>query len=388
MKDPARWAAAIAILDQIFAGAGAEPALLNWARGNRFAGSKDRHAIRDLVFDALRNHRFYAALGEGNNGRNVMIGAALAQGIVLESVFNGQGYGSAMLNSDEKKLIFYDDVSNEIRNSIPAWLYPSLSEGERAQFSALRYRAPIDLRVNPHRATRAQVQDMVQNAGYDVQIIADLAHGLRVTAGARGLQNLQVYGDGWFEFQDAGAQRVMNSLRGYDFSTALDYCAGGGGKTLALGAMCGDVVLSSYDINQTRMKDLPKRIKRAGLGVNCLKNDPIGRAARYDLLILDVPCSGSGAWRRNPDGKLRLSETRLHALCKTQQTLLQSTRSLSAKGGLLLYITCSIFQCENQVQITRFLEKNQGYRLLQQQTLPVGSDQDGFYMALLRVTSN
>lgn len=385
MQEPARWAAAIEIVDQIISGQAADAALINWARSHRFAGSKDRAAIRDLVFDVLRRKRSCEALGGGATGRAALIGLALLHERPFDQIFNGEGYAPAPLGAEEiAQLRGPSELSQAENDNIPDWLISDLSEDEMAQFSALNARAPIDLRVNLTKATSRQVVKELQKAGHDPKEIDGLQAGLRLPSSARGLRNLRCFEQGWFEFQDAGAQRLIDALDLSNTRNVLDYCAGGGGKSLALAGRAPDLAYGAYDIDRARLGALEPRAKRAGAKITLLDDDPVGRDQRYDLVILDVPCSGSGAWRRNPDGKWALSKSRWDALVATQAQILDCCCDLVADHGQLVYMTCSIFARENGDQIERFLKMHPDFQAISEHNLEIGPENDGFFAATVK----
>jgi 16S rRNA (cytosine967-C5)-methyltransferase len=162
----------------------------------------------------------------------------------------------------------------------------------------------------------------------------------------------------------------------------LDYCAGGGGKTLAMGARLS-LRLFAHDAEPRRMRDLPERAGRADISVRILDRDGVAHAAPFDLVLADAPCSGSGSWRRDPEGKWRLTEARLAELCALQAQILDRCADLVAPGGRLAYATCSLLDVENRTQITRFLARSHGWRRDSELRLTPLQGGDGFYLAVL-----
>jgi 16S rRNA (cytosine967-C5)-methyltransferase len=180
------------------------------------------------------------------------------------------------------------------------------------------------------------------------------------------------------------SQAIVDLLPVQDVSSVLDYCAGGGGKTLAYAARSlSDVKIEAYDISWVRMNDLDVRAERAGVRVQKLREDPALAGIKYDLVIADVPCSGSGAWRRNPDGKWNISQERLAELGIIQQEILQKLAPTVGQGGVLAYITCSIFKSENEDQTDTFLANNPDWISQKSKRFNLNDGGDGFFVHIL-----
>lgn len=385
MTPAARLQAAIEILDQILDGTAAERALTSWSRGSRFAGSKDRAAVRDHVFTALRCRRSHAALGGASTGRGLMVGALRDVGIDPASLFNGVGYGPSEL-SDEEGLAMRRPSSDAEGLDIPEWLWPefsaSLGVESKATAAALRHRAPVHLRVNLKRATVSKAIEVLAEDGIICQPHTAAEAALEVTEGGRRIRNSDAYSSGLVELQDAASQAVVESLPLHDGMTVLDYCAGGGGKTLAMAARA-NLSLFAHDTAPRRMQDLPIRADRAGATVTLIETERLAESAPFDLVLCDAPCSGSGSWRRSPEGKWLLDAEKLLDLQKTQHEILDLAAGLVALGGVLAYATCSVLQSENASQIQSFLERTPGWKLMSDQSWLVQNGTDGFYCAVL-----
>ncbi|MDU9003720.1 RsmB/NOP family class I SAM-dependent RNA methyltransferase [Sedimentitalea todarodis] len=385
MTPAARVQAAIEILDEILAGKAAEQALTGWSRRSRYAGSKDRVAVRDHVFDVMRRMRSFAALGGARNGRGLMLGAMRHAGSDPETVFTGVAYAPAGLTDAERSAGQDPDPGPEALD-IPDWLWPrfteSLSEESEACAKALQDRAPVHLRVNLAKGDVPQAQDRLLQDG-----IATISHpaastALEITEGARRLRQSEAYQTGLVELQDAASQAVVEALPLRDGMRVLDYCAGGGGKALAM-ASRARVEIFAHDVAPDRMRDLPARAARAGATISAIPSSDLKQAGPFDLVLCDAPCSGSGAWRRAPEGKWRLDETGLQELCGIQVEILETVSGMVADDGLLAYATCSVLRDENQGQIERFLKQNGGWRLAVQQQWTMQHGTDGFYTAHL-----
>lgn len=382
MTPPARHQAAIDILDRILAGAPAEQALTGWARSARFAGSKDRAAIRDLVFDALRCRRSFAHLGGAETGRGLILGSLRAQGIDPDTIFTGAGYGPSPLTPEESA--YSPEAMNEaVALDCPDWVLPQLraSLGEEDTASVLRAlqsRAPVFLRVN---LARTSLEAAIAALALD-QIAAQphplAPTALEVTGNARALQRAHAYLNGLVELQDAASQAVITALPSLNGARVLDYCAGGGGKALALAAQGARV--TAHDANPARMRDLPERAARAQVDI-ALADIPEGP---FDLVLTDVPCSGSGSWRRAPAGKWLLTEGKLAEVQQAQAQILDRAAQFVREGGWLAYVTCSMLQGENQAQIGAFLARNAAFALHVERCYTPLDGGDGFYLALLR----
>ncbi|UWQ26573.1 RsmB/NOP family class I SAM-dependent RNA methyltransferase [Leisingera aquaemixtae] len=384
MTPAARLQAAIEILDQVLTGEPAEKALTSWGRRSRFAGSKDRAAVRDHVFTALRCLRSHAALGGARSGRGLILGALRDAGQDPDEVFTGQGHAPAPLTGAERQLPPPPEGAEAL--DIPDWLWPafsaSLGAEAEAAAQALRHRAPVHLRVNTARGTLQQAQEALTAEGIATRPLPAAATALEVTEGARKLRNAKAYADGLVELQDAASQAVVEQLPLADGMSVLDYCAGGGGKSLAMAARAR-IRLHAHDADPKRMKDLPERAARAGASVTLLSPADAARTGPFDLVLCDVPCSGSGSWRRAPEGKWRLTPEGLRALQETQSEILRTAAGLTAPGGTLAYATCSMLQAENTQQVQTFIGENPEWSLAAEQSWQVQDGTDGFYVAVL-----
>ncbi|WP_338548004.1 RsmB/NOP family class I SAM-dependent RNA methyltransferase [Roseovarius phycicola] len=386
MTPAARVQAAIEVLDHINECTPAEKALTTWARGARYAGSGDRAAVRDHVFQALRCRRSYAALGGGTDGRALLRGALIEAGVAPETVFTGERHAPAVLDDAELMQGRVPEVGAE-QADLPDWLwdrFESAFGSSEAMRSAqvLRQRAPVTLRVNAGLSNVSQAIEILNEDGVAVTRISQCDTALIVAEGARRVAGSRAYREGHVELQDASSQAAMAALDIAPGARVLDYCAGGGGKTLALAARV-DATWFAHDANFTRMKDLPDRAHRAGIQVTCLDSDAITTAAPFDLVLCDAPCSGSGTWRRAPEAKWRLTPERLEELRATQLTILENAEQHVAPGGQLVYATCSILLAENDRQVAEFLSRHSAWTLTKQMSWPVTEEGDGFFLACL-----
>lgn len=379
MTPGARIAAAITVLDAILSGQAAEQALLRWSRASRYAGSGDRAALRDLVFGALRRRDSLAAMGGAMTGRGLMIGHLRAAGIDPATVFTGKGHAPAPLTGAEAAVLPPEPLPDDL----PDWLRPvwgaSLGADAGAVAAAMTDRAPVWLRVNPRRATPEAAARALADEGIVTEPAPDLPGALRVTANERAVARSQAYRDGLIELQDLSPQRACAALALDDGMRLLDYCAGGGGKALALASRQPGMHVEAHDADPRRMTDIPARAARAGLRIT------VTQAPRrdFDLVVADVPCSGSGTWRRTPDAKWRLTPQALGDLQALQARILNQAAGLVGPGGRLAYMTCSLLDGENGDQVKAFLARNDGFRRLDQRRWTPLDGGDGFFLAVL-----
>lgn len=381
MTPAARIQAAIEILDRVLAGDPAEAALIRWARNSRFAGSGDRAGVRDLVFDSLRRRNTRAALGGRLDGRGLMLGMCRELGLDAGTIFTGQGHAPAVLTPAEEAGGREPDPDEMM--DLPEWLLPvwRSSLGPQAQKVAemMRDRAPVWLRANQNRAETSDIISKLRDEGIECTASALLPTALLVTEGGRKIAASKAYRDGLVELQDLSAQLACSSLPWA--GRILDYCAGGGGKALALAA-AGAKHITAHDVDFGRMRDLPVRAERAKAKIKLVQPGQV--RGSFDLVMADVPCSGSGTWRRTPDAKWRLTSEMLAGLLQTQAQILSQTAALVAKGGYLAYMTCSLLEDENSMQINGFLQKNPEFRTVVQRRYSPLVESDGFYLHLLQ----
>lgn len=381
MTPAARVQAAIEVLDQILEGAPAEKALTGWARRSRFAGSKDRAAVRDHVFDGLRRRDSAAHLGGSLTGRGIMLGGLRLDGVAPETLFTGEGHAPEVLSDSEKTV-----PTSDAPRDMPDWLVAPLRESLGAEFDAtveqLRSRAPVILRVNLRKCAVGDAQVRLSDDGIETKPMALVETALQVTSGARKIKQSSAFRDGLVELQDASSQAMVSELPLFKGMKVLDYCAGGGGKSLAMAGR-EQARFYAHDAAPKRMTDLPERAKRAGVKISQIA-DPAGQAP-YDLVLCDVPCSGSGTWRRTPDAKWRFSESDLAAIVKVQAQIIRDASALVAPGGALGYATCSLLRDENAWQIEHFLDShNADWTLEWQRQYHLKDGGDGFFGAVLR----
>jgi len=382
MTPSARISAAIEVLDAIERQhQPAAEALKAWGQSHRFAGSKDRTAIGTLVFDALRRKASSTYLMGEETSRAIMLGALKqVRGLDVEAIgalFSGAQYAPATLS--EAEIARLNDGSLESAPAHVAGDYPQwLAEGFASAFGddavaegrALAERAPVDLRVNILKAPREKA--MKQLAHLNPIETTYARNGLRIAIGEDGrgpaLAAEPAYVKGLVEIQDEGSQLVTLLSGAEPGQQALDLCAGGGGKTLALAAMMDNRgQIYATDSDGRRLMPIYPRLERAGAR-NVQVRAPRGSqdvladlAGRCDLVLVDAPCTGTGTWRRNPDAKWRMRPGALEQRIKDQDKVLDEAARHVKSGGAICYITCSVLRAENEERVAAFLERHSDF---------------------------
>ena len=392
MTPGARLSAAIELLDAAIAGEPAERALTRWARASRFAGSKDRAAVRDLVYDGLRRRRSLGWRGGGDSGRAIVLAHAAAEAADLDALFTGEGFDPAPLTAAERAGLARDLAAapEAVRLDLPDFLQGELAAALGPDFvpvmQAMQARAPVDLRVNTLKTTPDAATVVLARDGVSVER-HPLAHdALRVLENPRLVSASRAYTQGMVELQDASSQVVAETAGARPGMTVLDYCAGGGGKTLALAAaLQGRGRLLAWDVNPRRMADLPDRARRAGAEVRILSDAELAALKPVcDLVLADAPCSGTGAWRRKPEGKWRLTPAELAAFPPLQDAILDAAAAKVKPGGTLVYSTCSLLARENEDRAAAFAARHPDWRLDGSRRLSPLDGGDGFFIARLQ----
>jgi 16S rRNA (cytosine967-C5)-methyltransferase len=378
---------------------GSEPLdrqLKTWFRGHRFAGAKDRRAIAERVYGIFRRRAHFAHRMGNEDPRALAIASVLAEGENPEALFTG-GYGPQLLTEGEREVIVHPPPATPawVENEYPAWLEDEIRRafGERLpeEMQAFQARAPVDLRVNTLKAGRAEVLSTLRADGFAAETLAELPDAIRCTFGAN-LTAHPLFAAGAFEIQDASAQRSVALCDVRPGMQVLDLAAGAGGKSLALAAaMQNRGKLLAFDDKPERLKPLAERAARAGASVITIaerRGGPLWGNGRFDLVFLDVPCSGSGTWRRQPESKWRLTRERLAELESIQDWLFADAARHTIAGGKLVYATCSILPRENQDRVETFLGAHPMFRRCRADFLasPASTTSDGFYAAFLTRT--
>ncbi len=310
-----------------------------------------------------------------------MIGAVRSGGGDPGEIFHGVGHAPSPLDPDEAVCGGNPDEAW----NLPDWLREMLvtelgADHAFEQARLLSKRAPITLRANSARMSRDALRRSLD--GFDLRDNPLAPDALTVIGDGRGLSATEAFRDGLFEMQDASSQAVVAALDLPERGRILDFCAGGGGKTLAMAARTKAPV-TAHDAEPARMKDLPSRAHRAGVQITVERDAGRLPPGAFDLVLLDVPCSGSGSWRRAPEAKWRLTPARLRELIETQRNILTTAQALVAPGGSLAYGTCSILPAENRAQCAWFVENFSDWQLDQQRVWSISDDGDGFFLSTM-----
>lgn len=388
MTPAARLQAAIEVLDEVIAsakddGPPADVIVIRYFKQRRYAGSKDRRAVRELVFRAIRRSPERPV-----SGHAALLGLAEDDPLLLDLF--GEPRGPEALNGDEPAAS---------AGMVPAWLRAELSplvgEGE---WPALLQRAPVDLRVDVARASRDEL--LGQFEGAETTPISPW--GIRLPPDSR-IDDHPAFVAGLVEVQDEGSQLIALACSPSADDRILDLCAGAGGKSLALAAAAPGAIILATDSNRARLSRLGPRAQRAGPPIETRLLSPPREVEELsdwresaDIVLVDAPCSGSGTWRRSPEGRWRLTPERLDRLVDVQQRLLEIGAKLVKPGGRLVYAVCSLLSREGAGQIDAFLEARSSW--ISDETpiaagrldgagrlLTPGHDRtDGFFVARLR----
>jgi 16S rRNA (cytosine967-C5)-methyltransferase len=357
MTPAARVQAAIELLDSIIVaargkGAPADRIIAEYFRARRYAGSKDRRAVRDLVYRAIRLCGPVPV-----SGRAAMLAVA-GQEPAIAALFDGSPHGPAPRKEGEEAAK---------TGLAPKWLAATLRAsglGGR-EIAALMDRAPLDIRVNALKADRATLE--LPEAGEPLAA----PQALRFASGTP-VETWEAYGEGLVEVQDLGSQLIIEALPLRSGDTVVDLCAGGGGKTLALAARLGNGArIIAADTDKRRLGNLAPRAARAGAAVDEIVLLDPGRemaalapiAGKADHVLVDAPCSGSGTWRRSPEGRWRLDPAELALLNHLQDHVLDIAAQLVRPGGTIAFVTCSLLDAEGADRITAFLARYPGWQV-------------------------
>jgi 16S rRNA (cytosine967-C5)-methyltransferase len=379
MTPAARAAAAIEVLSDIDARRRpAADAMKDWGLSHRFAGSGDRAAISGLVYDALRKKSSSAwIMGESTPRAEILGALRQTRGLDVEAIaalFTGEGHAPALLTQAERERLSEANLAGappHVAGDFPEWLAPRFeaSFGDKAadEGRALAERAPLDLRVNLLKTTREKALAALSYLAPQATPFSPV--GLRIAMRSDGrpppLASDPVYVKGQVEVQDEGSQLAALLAEAKPGMQMLDLCAGAGGKTLALAAaMENKGQLYAADPDAHRLAPIFARLARSGAR-NVQVRAPKGPAdvladleGRCDLVLIDAPCTGSGAWRRNPDAKWRMRPGALEQRIKDQEETLENAVRFVKRGGRIVYITCSVLKAENEDRMAEFMARH------------------------------
>ncbi|HYD32659.1 MAG TPA: RsmB/NOP family class I SAM-dependent RNA methyltransferase [Azospirillaceae bacterium] len=434
MTPGARLQAAIDLLAEIEATPRPADAVISaYFRARRYIGAKDRNAVAELAYAVMRRYArlrwWLGRVGHVVSPRPLVIANAILaesrESSSVAAVFSGAKFSPAPLSPAEAKMakalethtLDHPDMSNMVRAECPAWAVGPLREalGDRflPEMLALLEPAPLDLRVNPIKADRDTARERLLAEGVSAEPTQWSPLGLRVQ-GRPPLASLTVFRDGLVEIQDEGSQLVALVADTRPGQQVVDFCAGAGGKTLALAASMenkGRVV--ACDVLEKRLKRATERFRRAGL--HNIETRPLSterdpwikrHKLRFDRVLCDAPCTGTGTWRRNPDSRWRQLGPGLEELVKLQAAILDSAQRLVKPGGRLIYATCSMLPVENERQVDAFLATHPEFTVIPVPDLwpavssgpcpvpgpylrltPARHDTDGFFAAVLERTA-
>ena len=387
MTPPARLEAAIALLEAIEAAPHrpADAIANEFFRERRFIGSGDRRAVSDRVWRVLRARRRLTWWVPRATPRLLVAASLLTEGWALAGVaesFSGDRFAPGGLERNEYnalrrvegQVLDQAEMPEPVRFELPDWLYPRMLArfGDRlaTEMAALSEPAPLDLRVNVLKGTRDEAAAALAAEGWEARPTPLSPWGLRID-GRRPVTSGPAFQSGLVEIQDEGSQLIAALTGAKPGMRVVDWCAGAGGKTLALAAMMGNRgQIVACDVSASRLDGAVRRLRRAG--VNNVERHLVEtgdkwakrRAGAFDRVLVDAPCTGTGTWRRNPDARHRLTEQDLLELTRKQSSILDTARALVRPGGRLIYATCSLLQEENEGQVSGFLLRHADFRLV------------------------
>lgn len=369
----------------------ADKALESAFKQNPQWGSRDRRFVAEGVYDIVRNYRLHATLAGSEKNFWFMTAQWLVlRGIELPAWPEFQHVNVAQILADREQLRKHPAISG----SWPDWLWNLAIEelgeaGWQQEAEAMNQQADVFIRANRLKTSVTELKDKLKHAGIESETVSGVNDALRLTK-RDNLFKTTLFADGFFEVQDAGSQLISEFLEPAPGETIIDACAGAGGKSLHLaGLMKNKGRIVSMDVENFKLEELKKRARRAGafnIETRLIEGDKTIRslAGKADRVLLDVPCSGLGVIKRNPDAKWKLSPEVISRTREIQQQILNSYCNMVRPGGYMVYSTCSILPSENRGQVDLFLSGNERFELLREKTILPHEGFDGFYMALMR----
>lgn len=397
-----------------------------WFRARRYIGDADRGHISDLLYALLRHHArlgwWLAKHGRQDMPRNRLLAWLALDGKTRDQVhglFNGGKFAPAVLMDHERALLVklqgcpidHPTMPDEVRVECPTWAVDPLrrrfNDTFRHEMAALLTAAPLDLRVNPVKSTREVVLRALRDLGLRAEASRMAPYGIRVEE-RLSLARLPMLRSGEVEIQDEGSQLVAMLVDARPGERVVDFCAGAGGKTLAIAAqMANKGHVIACDVLDSRLKRAAERFRRAGL--HNIETRPLAsetdrwvkrHKGSFDRVLVDAPCSGTGTWRRNPDARWRVLGLGLDHLLPLQARILASAARLVKPGGRLVYATCSMLTEENEEQVAAFLAAHPAFHVVPLQEAapqltdsahpdylsltPARHDTDGFFAAVMQ----
>lgn len=399
MKEGSIVQATIYLLDCFFqVGKPIDGVLADFFKKRKFIGAQDRREISKLIYDVLRNFELISFLSSDitNNHSRFFVLAFLcvikkySEKKIIE-IFDGSKYGPESLTDFEKKFLKkikaarIDNLPDNIRLNYPIWAEDRLHTRFKVNFTeemqAFNHRASIDVRVNTLKSDVNTVLRKFKDDGVAAEKTKYAVNCIRINHG--NIPNsYELLKSGIIEFQDEGSQLIAEFCNVKPNNVVVDFCAGAGGKTLALAAFMKNTGrIYATDKEEYRLERAKLRLRRAGVGntyCNKLTSKWIKRHLGFaDCVLVDAPCSGSGTWRRNPDAKIRIQEQDVLDLVNVQREILEEASKLVKVGGVLVYATCSIFKDEDENQIINFLSNHKNYKL-EKISFPNGEEAEFF----------
>jgi 16S rRNA (cytosine967-C5)-methyltransferase len=354
-------------------------------------GARDRRFIAETIYDIVRWYRLFRELANAEENEYWKL-------LAIWCLWNKTEFPDweEMKGVDRKKVLArYEEVKGErkIRESIPDWM-DELGDREiganwTTELEALNEEATVVLRTNTLKITRPELQQVLEEEEIITEAPVDYPDGLLLEQ-RQNIFTRQAFKDGLFEVQDAGSQLIAPFLQVKPGMRVVDACAGAGGKALHLAALMNNQGrIIAMDTEEWKLTELKKRARRAGVGnietrviessktIKRLENSA-------DRLLLDVPCSGLGVLKRNPDAKWKLTPDFIDRVRELQQHILQDYSNIIKAGGVLVYSTCSLLPSENEEQVKKFLLANSNFELEEEKSLMPSAGFDGFYMARIK----
>lgn len=403
MREASRIQAIIEVINEIIKDKlPADVILDKYFKERRYIGSKDRRFISDNTWNIIRNRLRYTEMLQNNVSARLLVACAFIEND-LELLFNGEEYAPELLSKEEKNILDkasdFEDFTDFALYECPQWLFNKFSN--KQLLDALNTVASVDVRAN--LVERDVARNRLKKEGLFFSPTPFSPLGLR-SEDRVNLNNCMTYQDGEIEVMDEGSQVISLLCQAKPHHKIIDYCAGAGGKSLCIGAILNnDGLILAHDISQERLSRIKKRAER--LDIINIKTVKEVTDNDFHRFIIDAPCSGSGTWRRCPDAKFRLTPQKLEEIKQAQADILEIGAKKTRIGGRLIYITCSVFEEENEKQIERFLDNHKNFMPVNHKELwnevldlpiyPFDSDKwlkfsplttktDGFFMCVMK----
>jgi 16S rRNA (cytosine967-C5)-methyltransferase len=357
-------------------------------------GSRDRRFVAEAVYDIVRNYRLYAQLAESE--KNFWFITAVWLVLKNNEIPDWQEFKHV----DTAYILSQKDVLKSnlaVYESYPDWLWElgtkeMGAECWQKEATSMNQQAPVFLRTNTLKTTTVKLSEALKKENIETTEVQNLSNALQLKKRENVFQS-KLFKEGWFEVQDAGSQMIAEFLAPGTSDMVIDACAGAGGKSLHIAALMNNKgKILALDVEAFKLEELRKRAKRAGAFNIETKTIETGKTIkslekRADKLLLDVPCSGLGVLKRNPDAKWKLSAEVIDRTRLLQQTILTDYSTMLKINGTMVYSTCSILPSENKQQVSLFLEQHPNFVLLAEKNIFPSDGFDGFYMALLKRNS-